>query len=127
VIDVGVGHGAEQRQLVGLAGKARQMLAHAEAWGARRDGLELAAVLGRGVGLWIPGILLCRTAPHKEEDTGARLARAFRGSGGSCLEQFGQTEPEQAEASDAQQLAPAHRRQDAVTLTGSASWHGAYP
>jgi hypothetical protein len=63
MIDVGVGHGAEQRQLVGVAREARQVLADADAGGARRDAAELAAVLGGGVGLGVPGVLLCRAAP----------------------------------------------------------------
>ena len=76
VIDVRVRHRSHDRQLVGPLGQLRKVLADLDARHARGDRLELAADLGRRVGLQVPGVLLRRPAPHEEQDAALGAAKA---------------------------------------------------
>src|SRR5687767_14831525 len=78
VIDVVVRHRADQRQLPGALGQAREVLADAQSWYGCGNRRELAAVLGRRVGLHVPGVLVRRAAPHEQEDAGLGAAARRR-------------------------------------------------
>ena len=63
-----VGDGADERVAIGDAGMARQMLADLHARHIGRDRLEVAAVLGRGVGLHVVGFHVRRPARQPQQD-----------------------------------------------------------
>src|SRR5207244_2694499 len=69
------------------------------------NGFEFAAVLGGGVGLGVPGVLLRGAAPHEKEDTGF----GPRPGGGPRLEELRQAEAAQREPAGAEELAAPHR------------------
>jgi hypothetical protein len=49
-------------------GAHRQQVAKLDAGDAAGDGAELAAVIGRGVGLGVPHVDVARSAAHPEDD-----------------------------------------------------------
>ena len=59
---------ADQRDLVHLPGEPRQVLADRDARHVGRDRPELAAELGRGVGLQVPGVDGAQAAVQEDED-----------------------------------------------------------
>ena len=95
------------------------------------DRLELAAILGRGVGLQVPGVLLGRPAPHEQHDArhrarpnvAAASGRADRGGPRAGLEQGRQPQPEEAQL-PAEHLAARRRPERWATLDRS---HDAAP
>jgi hypothetical protein len=81
------------------------MFANLDAWQFGSDGFKLAPIFHGRIGLHIPGILLCWSAPHEEND--ASLGFAF--SGGSAfasLKQLGQPQPQKGKRPCAQKFPP---------------------
>ncbi len=114
VIDIVMGHGADQCQPMTALGEARQMLADPQTRHGGRDRPKLAAELGRGLGLHVPGILLCGAAPHEEHNT--RLGSPRRSvRAGAPFQQPRQAQAEQAQRSGLKELATAHERVEAET------------
>src|SRR5205823_413456 len=66
---------ADEGELVGQGGDLREALADLDAGDGRADRLELAADLGRGVGLEVPHVLVGWAAA--EEDVDHRLVRGL--------------------------------------------------
>jgi hypothetical protein len=90
------------------------VLADLDARHVGRHRPELAAVLERRIGLQVPGILVCRAAPHEEQDAGLRPAEALsvpetvpaeRGPGPEDLRQ---RQAEEADAPGTQELPAVH-------------------
>ena len=68
VVGVVMAERADQRELVHLPGRARQVLADLDAGHVGGDGLELAAKLGGRVGLQVPGVDGAQAAVQEQED-----------------------------------------------------------
>jgi hypothetical protein len=62
---------------MGPLGKSRQVLANLEAHDACGFGLKFPTEFRWRFGLHIPGVLLCRTSPHEQQD--ARFSFSTRG------------------------------------------------
>ena len=113
VVGDGVVDRAHERQVVGLSGQERQVLAERKARHGRCDRLELAADLNRGIGLHVPQILVSRAAfEHKENERlclgPGRLAGCRPGR-----EQARQAQADQSGRADVQQVSP----RDAIAQT----------
>ena len=80
VVEVVVRDGAKDGEAIGQPGQPGQVLANRRAGNCRGDGAEGAAHLFRGGGLGVPGVELALPAAGEDDQHGARLAGAGRGS-----------------------------------------------
>jgi hypothetical protein len=97
---------ADDRQVVRLPTQVRQVFAELDAGRARRDGAERAAVLGRGVGLHVPGVDVRRPAAEPDQDGRLRYTAANRRLG---YPGTGQVDAEEAEPAGDQERSPIER------------------
>ena len=120
---------ADDAELVGLLGQERQVLGDADAGQGRRDGAELAADLGRSVGLGVEGVVVTRPALHPQEDTAGGLlfgiGLAVRGGQALQAEEAGQSQTEGGQAADAQK-SPAGKAGAIGRVAGDEIEHGAH-
>ena len=106
VVGVVVPERADQRELVHLPADARQVLADADAGDVGVDRLELAAELGRRIGLQVPGVDGAEPAVQEQEDQRNVLRRLpLVGGPGLPLEQRGQRQAEEAGGAQAKEIA----------------------
>jgi hypothetical protein len=110
VIGIGMGHGADQAQLISTLSELRKVLADFDARYVSANGPKLAPDFRRSIGLHIPRFQLRRPAPHEQKNASLGLAERSAGerSGtrGSRLQQLRQCDAQQAETAEAQQFPP---------------------
>ena len=120
---------ADDAELVGLPGQQRQMLGDADAGQRRRDGAELAADLGGGVGLGIEGVVMARAALHPQQDAADGLALGAAGRRRPRrlqAEEAGQRQTQGGQAADAEESA-AGQAGAVGGAAGEQIEHGALP
>ena len=82
VVVVAVGDGADEGEAIGAAGEAGQVFGDGNARDARRDGAELAADLGGGVGFEVEDVEVGGAAVVEDEDAGLGAAELREFGGG---------------------------------------------
>jgi len=112
VVGIAVRHRPHQAELVGLSRQKREVLGNLDAGDVGADRPELAAVFRRSVGLQIPGVLVRGTAPHEKEDAGLGASETLaeprdRRGRPAAFDEVGKRHPQETEASQAQEVAPA--------------------
>ena len=81
VVDIIMSHGADDTQLFSAGCQLGQMFADLQSGDCGTDGLKLAAEFQRRSRFHVPGVLLCRTTPHEQDDAG--FGRPLRGCAGA--------------------------------------------
>jgi hypothetical protein len=65
MVDIIMGHRANDRQFVCTRGELRQVLANLQARHARLNWLKFTPIFCGGEGLHVPGVLMRRSTPHE--------------------------------------------------------------
>ena len=105
MIHIVMSHRSDLRKFIHAHSKLGQMFTNLDAGHFSSDGFKLAPVFHGGIGLHIPGILLCGAAPHEEND--ASLGFAFSGGRAfASLKQLGQSQPQKGKRPCAQKFPP---------------------
>ncbi len=120
VIVVSMTHGACNREMVRLPSQQRKLLADHHLRHIRGNGFELSANLCRSIRLHVECVELGRSPLQENDDArlglsegGRSATRLFKGSR-LTTQQFGQRQPQQAQAADTQQIAAACQGQRAA-------------